>query len=244
VNPGTSYKPQEGFSLLLVGPPFSGKTSVAMQFPDPWIASTDRKIGNAIARIPKNKTWFYDYPELDPTGKPLLDHLKWARLIDLTKKAAVDPAVKTIVWDHMSDISDWLQAHIMATDGSGKTLAGIKVMSIALWQPFKLMMARALTLIKGAGKPFIVVAHDIVDKNDITGEVTCRPYIGGRLKDTLGGYFSDAWRCEVEPGFREKPAKYKVRTQPTAQQKVLGSSFGLPAEFEFSWDVLAKALEQ
>jgi len=212
-----------------------------MQFPNPWIASTDRKLNNALPRIPKNKVWFYDYPKLGPSGAPLPDEQQWDRLITLTKAAAADSLVKTIVWDHMTDISDMLQAHL-ANAHSKLTVGNMKVMDMKLWQPFKLLMGRAITLIKGAGKMFVVIAHDYVDKDEITGAVTCRPLIGGALKDTLGAYFSDVWRCEVEPGFREKPAVYKVRTQPTAQQ-MLGSSFNLPPSFEFSWETVAKALE-
>ena len=231
------FKPGEDFGLLLVGPPLSGKTTVAMQFPSPYIISTDHKIKNAVQRIPPGQPWWFDYVDVDDKGQPVAPEKQWTRATDLLKAGCVNPVVKTVIWDNLSDLSTMLQAHIIASATGGKqlTVSGEKVMEMSQWQPFKLLMQRSIALARSSGKMFVVCCHEAIEKDEVTGTLTYRPLIPGQLRDQLGGFFTDVWRCEVEanPG---RPPKYYVRTAPMPRMALGNSVNGLPQEFVFSWE--------
>lgn len=237
----SDYVPQNDFGLLLVGPPLSGKTTVAMQFPDVYVISTDHKLKNAIQRLPAGKKWWYDYVDVDDFGRSVPYHEQWARATTLLKNACVDPQIRTIVWDNLTDLSGMLQAHIIANGGSKLVVGGEKVMEQTHWQPFKLLLQRSIALARGSGKVFIVCCHEVIDKDEISGMMVYRPLVPGQLRDHLGGFFTDVWRCETDvvPG---KPIRYFVRTVPTPRMSLGRSVAGLPDEFVFDWDTFSKLL--
>ena len=237
MNLSTSFRPENSFGLLLIGPPLSGKTSVAMQFAKPYIISTDHKIQNAVSRIPAGKEWFYDYVDVD-NGKPVPYEQQWTRATQLLKAGCTDPNVQTVIWDNLSDLSGMLQAHVIANGGTKLIVGGEKVFEMQHWQPFKLLMQRAISFARGSGKMFIVCCHEDTEKDEVTGVLTYKPLVPGQLRGQLGGMFTDVWRCEVttNPG---KPPTYFVRTSPTPRM-ALGNSLGLPQEFVFTWDEFQK----
>lgn len=236
----TQYTPLNDLALLLVGPPLSGKTNVAMAFPAPYIISTDHKLNNAVSRFP-GKEFFYDYGDVDTdTGQPIESPKRWNRVCELVKKNYSDPRVKTIVIDNLTDLAGYLIDHIIANGGTKLTVGGEKVMEQQHWQPFKLLMTRFINTLKMTGKFVVVCAHETIDKDDVTGTLLYRPLIPGQLKDTLGQYFTDVWRTECEKV--SNGIVYRVRTAPTSRMS-LGSQFKLPQEFVFTWEEFEKAMK-
>ena len=236
-----NYKPNNDFGLLLIGPPLSGKTTVAMQFPDPYIISTDHKIKNAIRSLPKDKKWYFDYVDVDDNNKLIEPELQWKRATDLLKKGCVDPNVKTVIWDNLSDLSGILQNHIIANGGTKLMVGGERVFEMQHWQPFKLLMARAIALARSSGKMFIVCCHESVEKDEVSGMLLYQPLIPGQLRGQLGGFFTDVWRCEVDAPPGRSP-RYFVRTAPMPRMALGNSILGLPQEFVFTWDEFAKLM--
>ena len=55
----TDYKVTNTFACLLVGEPKTGKTNVAMGFPDPWFLDLDLNLASAVRRTTAKK-FFYD----------------------------------------------------------------------------------------------------------------------------------------------------------------------------------------
>ena len=236
----TSYTPLNDLALLLVGPPLSGKTNVAMSFPNPYFISTDHKLNNAVSRFP-NKKFFYDYGDVDTDTGVVIDPAKrWSRMIDLVKIAATNPDINTIVIDNMTDVSVYLQDHILAAGGSKLTVGGEKVMQVEHWQPFMILMTRLITALKTSKKFIVVCAHELIEKDEISGTLTYRPSVPGRLRDTLGAYFTDVWRTETET--TSGGTVYRVRTAPTARMS-LGTQFNLPQNFVFTWNEFEKAMK-
>jgi hypothetical protein len=237
----TDYKPSNDFGLLLIGPPLSGKTTVAMQFPRPYIISTDHKIKNAVERIPKGQPWYYDYVDIDDTGKPVDPINQWTRATDLLKKGCADPNVQTVIWDNLSDLSGILQTHIIANGGTKLTVGGEKVFEQQHWQPFKLLMQRSIAYARGSSKMFIVCCHESIERDEVTGMLIYQPLIPGQLKGQLGGFFTDVWRTEVEV-VPNKPPRYYVRTVPTPRMSLGHSIAGLPPEFVFDWPTFSRLM--
>lgn len=232
------FKPINDLGVLLVGPPLSGKTCVAMQFPAPYIISTDHKIKNAVQLLPPGKQWWFDYVDTDDNGKPVAEADQWTRATTLLKKGCADPNVQTVIWDNLSDLSGILQSHIIANGGTKLRVGGEQVFEMSHWQPFKLLLQRAIAYARGSGKIFVLCCHETVERDEVSGMLTYLPLIPGQLRGQLGGYFTDVWRTEVDvvPG---KPPRYYVRTTPTPRQALGHSVLGLPSEFVFDWNKFA-----
>lgn len=235
---GQNYKPEQDFALLLVGPPLSGKTTVAMQLPDPCILSTDRKLRNAVSRIKPGAKWWYEYVEMTPGPGPTA----WERFVAQTKKAATEPDVKSIIWDNLTDLGAILMEHILFKDPPKLQVGGEKVPEKQHWQPFRDLMRKAIAVMRSSGKLFCVCAHEMVDSDDMSGSLLYRPLIGGQLKDNVGGYFTDVWRCETKLN-AQGGVTYYVRTQPMPRM-ALGNTLGLPKEFEFTQEDFLKRLSE
>lgn len=245
------------FSLLLIGPPLSGKTNVAMTFDLPAFIDADQKLCNAVRRFP-GKKFYFDDPNLDAGGQPLNKAAKWTRVLQIGDEMLKSDA-KTIVVDSLSRLSQFLEDHVLfhgkTSDGKGElVLGGEKVMSLAYWNPFKSLMSRFILTLrsecKARGKVLIFTAHEKIDKDDVTGTLVYRPLIGGQLADNIGSYFSDVWHaecttCTPDPKSSDEGKKngvlYRVRTAPTARM-TLGNSLGLPVEFNFTSEEFNKYL--
>lgn len=242
----SEYRTTTDFALLLVGPPFSGKTNTAMAFEKPYFLDCDAKLSNAISRF-KDKEFFYDIVDTDDNGNTVPEAQRWTRLTTLAKLAAVDPRPRTLVVDSLSKVSTYLIDHIIANGGSKLTVGGEKVMEQQHWQPFKILMTRFITTLRASKKLVIFTAHEKVDKDEVTGVLNYQPLIPGQLANNIGMYFTDVWRCDAVPAVDSTKGtmytKYTVRTQPTARM-MLGTSLGLPVEFEMSWDILKEKLKQ
>lgn len=65
----------------------------------------------------------------------------------------------------------------------------------------------------------IVTAHEDLDKDELTGNVTRGIRVVGKaLPSVLPGYFNEVWYAEVQAGTVQNPApQYRVRTAPTPQ---------------------------
>lgn len=243
MNSNKNFQPEKQFSLLLIGPPLSGKTNVAMGFPKPYFLSTDKKLANAVQRHP-GKEFYYDYTTIDETGKAVEESKRWERLVKLLGEAIKNPEVETIVFDNLTDIGvyvqDWLLAHPCGKADTPLLIGGVKCMAQAHWRPFKTKILELIRLAQASGKYVVVCCHEGVEKDELTGQQRYVPLIGGELKGMLGAIFTDVWHCEVEQGL--KGIEYKVRTQPTGRM-ALGTSLNLPASFVFSFEEVDRALQ-
>lgn len=235
----SEFTQKRDFALLLIGPPLSGKTNVAMCFDSPYFLDCDMKLGNAVSRS-KNKPFFYDTIDVDTeTNASVPDEKRWERLTTLCKTNCLKPEVKTIVIDSLTKVSQYLIDHILATSGSKLSVGGVKVPEQQHWQPYKLLLTRFISALRGTGKLVIFVCHEIVDKDEITGQLVYRPLLSGQLRDSIGAYFTDVWRCETEQ--IGTTTRYYVRTTPTARM-ALGTSLNLPSTFNFTWEEFQKAV--
>lgn len=232
MTPSSAYRPEQSFSLLLQGPPKTGKTCLAIQFPVPYFLEADRNLRSAQAAFP-DKTFFFDYPDVDAEGRELPDERRWERMVFLVKAACADPTIRTIVLDSMTPIGRYLEDYVVSQGGTGKDLkvGGVKVMDLSLWRPYKILMAKLIEMIKATKKLVIVIVHDSDTEDKTDGRIKHRPLVGGQMKDTIYSLFTDVWRTDVE--LIGTDVKYIVQAAPISRCESLMSTLGLPPKFEF-----------
>lgn len=242
----TDFAAGTNFALLLIGAPLSGKTNLAMQFPDPYFFDADDKLANAVSRH-KGKRFWYDNGLRDDKDVAVLGPKRWARATECIKTACLDPKVGTIVLDSATSLSDFLMDHILQFPSTAKvplTVGGEKVMDQSMWGPFRDLWRRLIMMCRSSGKLVILIMHEKFEKDEASGSMIYTPCISGQLQSNIAGYFTDVWRAENKPGqLNGKPiVSYYVRTQPSARM-ALGNSLGLPAEFTFTFEDFKKQLD-
>ena len=212
-----------------------------MAFPKPYFLDCDRNLQSAVKMHP-DKEFFYDTPDLDEKGNLLPEHKRWKRLMQLLIENACKPEVGTIVIDSMSRVDEYLRDFLVA-EGSeaGRPVkgGGLLLMNMSLWYPYQIHLSRMITGLKATGKYVICISHETVDVDEATGVTTYYPAIGGRLRTTIGKYFTDVWRTEAVA--RSAGVEYTVKTQPMARMS-LGNSQDLPNNWKFNWKELEAKL--
>lgn len=243
----TQFTPSTSFSLAIIGEPFTRKTSVAFRFPKPLIWDCDRKLASVVDYYPEARPFWFIEPDLGPDGKELPPAMKWPMLVNNFKTWALKPEPRTLVFDSVTRVAEYLQDYIISQGGPTKPLivGGESVMTQQMWYPFKNLLQAWVVQVRALGKPCIFTFHEKLDKDEVSGAITRRPAISGQLSDTICKLFTDVWRTSIKqvPVDASHPAgvAYVIRTEPTNMMSQLGHSRPLPAEFEFDWNIIAKA---
>jgi hypothetical protein len=233
-------------ALLLLGAPGAGKTNVAFEFPRPYVIDWgDSNMKSAVERHP-GKEFYWDRVDLDDNGAEVPPERRWDRGAELLKKNGLDPKVGTIVDDSLSMLQVALCDHIITKGSAAENalvIGGVKVMTRSMWSAFADLLRKRIIQARMYRKPYILICHEKVDADDMTGVKLYRPALSGQLGDTIASLFSDFYYCEVDPN-APKPkypsgVRYFVRTAPNNRLK-LKCSCGLPVEFDFTWPEFSK----
>ena len=160
--------------------------------------------------------------------------------MECLKKAAADPEIQTLVIDTFTRLNLNMIDHIVHKPIPGIPPGG--AMTLPRWGELASEWTRFLTHLKTTGKNLIGIVHESWEKDEVTGILKPFPSIQGGTKQMIQSYFSDFWRTTVE-GEGDK-AKYFVNTAPSGRITCKTSLPGIPAKFEFKWDLVAPFFEQ
>lgn len=228
---------QQTFGLLLIGAPKSGKTSLALQFPGPYIADCDNNIAGPFSFLQRQslKPEFY-YDVIDLEGDKQVEPSKrWTRLTECLKKAAQEPKVQTIIVDSLTKVSDYLIDHITSSER-------VSNMRIQDWLSYQNLMKKLIVFLRGLpGKNLIICAHENVEKDELDGTLKYFVALPSSLKNTIGGLFTDVWRAEYQPGAGGKEGSYTIRASASARMS-LGNSLGLPPTFNMDYKLIKEKM--
>src|SRR5438552_15536860 len=117
MQPISSYETSDAFiRTLFQGPPGSGKTSHACQFPGVYVADLDMNLAGPLRWLKEHNKSLpvgYDIIDRDESGKEVAPNMRYTRLAKCLQDAVVNPEVKTIVVDSATKLSDYMIAEVL-----------------------------------------------------------------------------------------------------------------------------------
>lgn len=235
-----SPKPASPLKILLIGPPGSHKTSLAMEFPGVHFFDCDRLLDGPerfLRTIRPDLSYTYDNIRRDDKGEEQQVDKCYQRLLDKISLVRTSPehkGTKVTVTDSLSQVNEFIIRHVLK--GKGRVDGDMEARD---WGPFK---SAAYNLLVGrleeTGKTVICTAHEIklTSPGKNISEVTIigyEPFFQGKVGDTLGAFFSDVWRMEVVQGMGQS-YKTILQTVRTPKCEHLKNSLNMPAEIDVS----------
>jgi len=194
--------------ILLVGPPGSGKTVLATQFPKPYLLECDNNLKGPAQFIKDNglsTDLRFDIPHLDAEGKMLPRAMRYKNFAALGNKVMEDPTIETIIVDSLTTLVDYVIDEVRVQQGrkiaDGKTVFKDDAMQIQDWGAFAYILKQLIIAFKSSGKRVIFTAH-VETREDESSESskTLYRYIAcpGQLRETIAGYFDEVWHITQE----------------------------------------------
>lgn len=216
-------------TILLKGPPGSGKTTKAVQFPSPVLFSFDNNLSSLRRLTPEQRSVIkIVQPRMD-NGKVVQPQFIWGNFIKQLALVTADDSVKTIVIDSLTTLSEILMDKIL---GTGDPARKVEIQHWGEFSRYMKWLGEELLCASDLDKHVIVTAHERIIEDAATKSQRYVLNMGGSMKDSFDLFFTDCWRTWVKPVGTDKVV-YWVRTLPTNYHNAK-SSLDVPADF--IWD--------
>lgn len=237
-----THKPVE-FALLLIGPSGGGKTTFALRFPRPYVISFDRNLRGPCAQLAYEGITNVAYDDMvawDEAGKPRPMQVQYAYFNQSFNVGYTSPDIDTIVVDNATHLCDVILAECLA-----QNMTKTKKPEIQTWGQFLYAWKELLLKTRGCAKRVIFIAHEKVEKDEMTGMLKYFLAIPGQTAQILPTLFTDVWRCELAEEYINGKLTHKrmIRVVQGPLHEYLKTSVpSLPAMFPATQEELTKIL--
>jgi hypothetical protein len=223
-------------SILLIGPPGGGKTTLTLQFPSPYIIDCDLNLGGPDKYLrSKDSTiaYFYDCVPLSETGEDVPLHARWPRLLKFLDDGLRAPMIKTLIVDSLTHVNEYLIAYILHKAKKDE-------MRIQDWIPFRAELIKLIMLARSR-KTCIMTCHEACVVDDKGALVKYAVSVSSKITDYFGSFFTDVWRCTASLPVGGKPQPFQLHTQPTSRSDLKNSCL-MPPTIDANWETISKYL--
>jgi len=212
-------------SLLLKGPPGSGKTWKAAHFPNPVIFNFDGNLSCLRKLSPeRRKALRIVNPRSDLSGNPVPKIKTWDTFIAKLERVLAEPGKATVIFDSLTTLADALCDKILGTDSPAKRM---EIQHFGDFSRYMKWLGEDVLCASDRDKVFIFCGHE-AETSD--GRLSLN--LPTRIKDSFPLYFTDCWRTYVKTSISGDP-DYRVRTIPGPNFECKRS---LDVPKDFSWD--------
>lgn len=224
-------------TLLLKGIAGTGKTFKAAHFPSPVFFNFDNNLAG-LRKLPdslRKQVRVVD-PRRDATGKDVAKQLVWQNFVSQLGEVLLDKTVKTVVLDSLTTLGEVLMDKIV---GNGNPDTKIQIQHWGDFQRYLKWLGEDVLCARELDKHVVFIAHEQMEKDELTNQVVYTLNLGGRLRTSYDLYFSDCWRCFVRSG---QTTDFLVRTMPGSNFNAK-CSLKLPEQFKWE-DQVAEIQKQ
>jgi len=194
------------FVVLLMGPPLSGKTVFASQFPQPFFIDLEDGL-HSVKAMRKSQGLNFDFdvisiteqPTDDPDfvslcGKSFATANAWVKVKKLCEVLCRKmPQDSTVVLDNMSRAYEMLVTHIQRTTNRAK-------LQIQDWGTFVDEMSDLVNMFKYQAKcNVILIGHEQYDKDEASGEILRSFLMPTKAKHRIPSIATELWRLYAVP---------------------------------------------
>ena len=241
----TTPKPPSPLKILLMGPPGSRKTTLGLQFPGVHVLDCDRNLDgpDRFIRSSLNKELSYTYDSIrqDDKGSEIPIEDCYNRVCDKLKMFKTDPSYRernTVFLDSLSHVNEFIIRHVLRMQGKTSRVGEMEARD---WSPFKsaayvLLVSR----LEETGKTILCSCHenkvyDAPSKENMMNPSVkeYEPMFQGKIGESLGAFFTDVWRLQVELGGAGKQETW-LYTDKMSKCDMLKNSVGMPAKLDIT----------
>lgn len=187
--------------VVVYGPPGCGKSRFAATFPYKCgVIDTD---GGALAYAKSiHDVVTITYDEKGQGARPHAFNEAMAAITYFLSK----PEYKGIIIDSTTTIGDACMNYVLLQNNRYNSIPTLPERNAAL-ETMKALLSKA----QNSQKHLIVIAHERIDKDEVTGKIWCRPAVAGQYSSAMPVYFDEVYHGQ--PRRTAKGIEYRFDTR-------------------------------
>lgn len=199
IHKSSELKPDK-LKILVYGESGSGKTHFGGTCPKPLFFDFD----GGMLTLRKEKEIAF----VDLTGMSTKAEKVWPDFMEALKEYGEDEQFETLIIDSLTTAATACMDYVLSLNrrtGQNPQLQD--------WLTQMNELKEMIKLVKATKKHVIVLAHEQVEKDEITGRIWMLPLITGKMARQIGLYFDEVYHSEAKQ--KKDETIYSLLTKPT-----------------------------
>jgi len=223
--------PPNDLAVLLIGDPGCRKTTMALQFPRPYIFDADHNMSAPLEFLSKSNPAlknlvYFDRANIDDAGKEIPPPLRYAHMSKCFNAAAASTDIDSIIGDSLTAIVDITISEVKRQANRSETAE----MRIQDWGTFGYLIKNLVTKLRSSGKITVFTGHNRVEQDEADKRWKYFLNIPGQSATLLAGLFTDVWNPypAITGIGAAQTHSWKIRCLPSSDvdHRGMKSSFG------------------